>query len=259
MLYALWCAAIFIRGAAACRMAVNRTIRILPFVWCYVACTFVFVTLSLAFSPFPTVYLAAYSFSVPFLLALECAATASMFWALTRSLRNVRMIGTALLCILTVGGAGAAWAISFLGRPVHASTTIVWLWYAAQVLQRYVSTITVVVLLCALFFAPRSPGQSMPRVAIHAAWSMIFDALMRLTGATFERIYGYSHPLAAALVQLVSGALAGLGWLTLGNYEETKIDLGPEETVPQNGPLAFERNSIRAALDDAIGIFQRNR
>jgi hypothetical protein len=259
MLYALWCAAIFVKGAAACRMAVNRTIRILPFVWCYVACTFVYLTLLLAFSPFPSVYLAAYSFGVPFLLALEFAATASMFWALTRTLHNVRMIGTAILCILTVVGAGAAWAISFLGPPVHASTTVVWLWSAAQAAQRYVSTITVVVLLSALFFAPRSPGQSMPRVAIHAAWSMIFDALMRLTGAMFERLFGYSHPFAAALVQLASGALAGLGWLTLGNYEETKISLEPEETVFQNGHLAFERNSIRAAIDEAIGIFQRNR
>jgi hypothetical protein len=160
---------------------------------------------------------------------------------------------------LTVVGAGAAWAISFLGPPVHASTTVVWLWSGAQAAQRYVSTITVVVLLSALFFAPRSPGRSMPRVAIHGAWSMVFDALMRLTGAMFERLYGYGHPFAAAVVHLVSGALAGLGWLTLGNYEETTIGMGPEETVPQNEPLAFERNSIRAAIDGAISIVQRNR
>jgi hypothetical protein len=260
MLYALWCAAIVVKGGAACRMAVNGIARVLPLGWCYVGCTFVFVTLLLAFSPFPSLYLATYSISVPFLLAAECAAAASIFWALTRNFQNFRMIGTAILCTLTVVGTGAAWAISFLTPPVHAGTTIVWLWYSALVVQRYISMITAVVLLSVLLLLPRSPGHSMPRFAIHAAWIMIFDALMRLTAIMLVRLYGFSHPWTSAFVPLIQGILTGFAWLTLRNYEEKPIGMvTPEETKAQNGRLAFERNSIRVMMADTIGVFRRTR
>jgi hypothetical protein len=259
MLEVLWCAAIVIKGAAACRMAVNGVIKTLPLVWVYVTCTFAYVAVLLAVSSFPSLYLETYSVSVPFLLAVECTATASIFWRLTGAARRLRIAGTATLCILTVAGAAAAWAISFLGKPVHAGTTVVWLWYAALVVQRYVSTITASFLLGVLLLLPRSPGR-LPRVAIHAAWIMIFDALMRLSAAMFARLYGYSRPWMAALVPLVSAALAGLAWLTLRNYEEPSSGpSAPEESAPQEGRLAFERDSIRGALEDAMSTLQRDR
>jgi hypothetical protein len=241
-------------------MAVNGTIRILPLVWCYVAGTFAYVAILLAFSSFPSLYLAAYSIGVPFLLAVECAATASIFWALTRGYPNFRMAGTIVLCILTVAGAGAAWVISFLAAPVQVGTTMLWLWYAALVVQRYVSTITAVVLLSVLFLLPRSLGHAMPRFAIHAAWIMIFDAVVRLIAAMFVRLYGFTYPWTSALVPLASAVLAGFGWLTLTNHEEIAIGLAaPEEARAQNGRLAFELNSLRAAMDDAMGLFKRER
>jgi hypothetical protein len=258
MLYALWCAAIVIKGAAACRMVVTGMIRILPLVCCYVACSFAQLTILLAISPFSSAYLAVYTYSMPFLLAAECAAAASIFWALTWSFSNFRMIGTTILCVLTVAGTGAAWSISFIAPPAHSDKTIAWLWSAALLVMRYVSATTAVVLLSALFLLPRTRGNPIPRIAIHASWIMIFDALMRLAAALYVRSYGFSHPMASAVVPLALGTLAGLGWLTLRKYGETSTAAqAPEDPVAPDGRLTFERESIRGALGDAVSMFQR--
>jgi hypothetical protein len=100
----------------------------------------------------------------------------------------------------------------------------------------------------------------MPRFAIHAAWIMIFDALMRLTAIMLVRLYGFSHPWTSAFVPLVQGILTGFAWLTLRNYEEKSIGLMiPGETKAQSERLAFERNSIRAVMADTIGVFKGTR
>lgn len=257
MLYAVWCAAIVVKGAAACRMAVGRVFRILPLVGCYVTFTFLCLALLLALRPFPEVYLDAYSAIVPFQLALECAATAEIYWALTLHYPNFRAAGTVLLCALIVVGAGAAWAISFLAAPVKAGTTIVWLWYTALFVQRYVSAITGVVLISTLLLFPRSGRRPMSRFAIQAAWIMTFDAVTRLTEVTFIRLYGFEHPSGSALVTLALGTLAGFGWLTLGSYEAVPGEqVTPAEELMETQRLG-EFHVVRAAIDDAIRAFKR--
>jgi hypothetical protein len=258
MLYALWCAAIVFKGAAACRMAVNGIIRVLPLVFAYVFCTFLYLTLLLASTPFPRIYLTVYAVSVPLLLTVECSATASIFWTLTSNFVRLRMFGTGFLCVLTVAGAAAAWAISFLSPPVHINTSAAWFWSACLVAQRYVSATTVAFLAGVLFLHPRSRDISLPRFAIHAAWIMIFDATMRLISTTFMRLYTFKYPLISAFVPLTTAALTGLAWLTLRTYSELAVgNATPLEAMAQSGPLAFERHSIRSIMDQTIGMFRR--
>jgi hypothetical protein len=256
MLYAVWCAVIVVKGSAACRMAVSRIFRTLPLVFCYVICAFINAALLLALRPFPELYLNTYSISMPFLLAAECAAAAEIYWALTPHYPNFRAAGTALLCALIVVGAGAAWAISFLAEPAKTNTTIVRLWYGALFVQRYASAVIAVVLIGALLLFPRSTSRPMSRLAIHSAWTMTFDALTRLTGTTFVRLYGFDHPSAAAVVPMALGILAGLSWLTLGSYETVPGEqLTPEEELMENQRLG-EFYVIRAAIGDAIRGFK---
>jgi hypothetical protein len=194
---------------------------------------------------------------VPFQLAIECAATAEIYWALTPHYPNFRVAGTVLLCGLIVIGAGAGWVISLLAAPVKAGTTIVWLWYAALFVQRYASAITAVVLISTLLLFPRSGRHPMSRFAIQAAWVMTLDAAVRLTAATFVRLYGFEYPSASALLPLALATLAGFGWLSLGSYDSVPGEqLTPEEELMETQRLG-EFHVIRAAIDDAIRAFKR--
>jgi len=257
MLYAVWCAAIVVRGCAAFRMAVSRTFGVLPLAFCYVTGTFIYTALLLALHPFPGLYSNVYSVSVPFLLAVECAATAEIYWALTPHYPNFRVAGTVLLCVLIVIGAGAAWAISFLAAPARAGTTIVRLWYAALFVQRFISAINAVVLIGALLLFPRSGRRPMSRFAIHAGWIMTFDAVTRLMAATFVRLYGFEHPSASALVPLALGILAGFAWLTLGTCEAAPGEQITQEEELMETQRLGEFRVISAAINDAIRLFKR--
>jgi hypothetical protein len=260
MLYALWCAAIVVKGAAACRMVVTGIARLLPLVCCYVICMALDLTVLLALYSFPRLYMIVYSAGLPFLFATECAAAASIFWALTGSYKNFRVAGTVILCALTAAGSAAAWAISFLTSPVRAESNFHWLWFVAFALQRYTAIITAIVLLGILLLHPRSSEISVPRFAVHAAWVMIVDAFLRFLSSLFMRLYAYPRPMLSACLTLTSGILAGFAWLTLRTYDQvTSNERRSDEPLAPSGRLVFEAQSVRSAVQDFARLFTRER
>jgi hypothetical protein len=255
LIHAVWCAGIALKGAAACRMAWNGLAKRIPLLCAFLAICTVRSSVLLTLRSQPDVYLKVYSATMPFTLLAEFAAIIAVFWVLATNYRNFRIFGSILLSGFALAGVVAASITCFIVFPSGVSN----LGEAMLLLQRYASIVMVVVLAGTRLTLPESPRIPIPVNARRAADILVLDAGLGTLTAWVARAFGFSHPVATALLPTLTGLFLGALWLVgVGRVAESPVvERTPEELESEERQAALAMHRAAAHVREAARLLHR--
>src|SRR5579883_2653635 len=115
--YTVWCAAGLVTAAAACRMIWNGLAKRYWLLATYLVIHSARYSILAALWHHQHFYSTVYEFSMPVMMALECAAIISVFFVLVENYKAFRKVAIAGISLLIAVGIVVAWSTRHLGVP----------------------------------------------------------------------------------------------------------------------------------------------
>ena len=194
----------------------------------------------------PTTYATVYSISVPVMLVLQYLCGIEIFDRLAGHYPNFERTGKIMVGSLAILGVTVSAGTQRIGVP----TTWYGLREAAVLLDRYALFALFVALVLVAVIMPRIQSLPMPRHAGRAAMMMGFYVFGNTLSATLMVETGAAWRLPLSYATVVTGLLAGLGWMTLRRTDENPTAAEDDQRTARQALREYLRlmRALRASV-----------